>query len=117
GPLAMPSPGDRLTVLVLALLGAVLLREVASLIVPLLFGGFLALVAWPMVGALERRAIPRSAALALTIFVVLLVVLGTAVVIGLSLGQLVVLLPRYEGRLEGVIASLRAQLSQFGIDA
>ena len=117
GPLVLPSAVERLTVLVLGLLGVVLLREVASLIVPLLFGGFLALVAWPMVGALERRGIPRSAALALTILVVLLVVLGTAVIIGLSLGQLVVLLPRYEGRLEGVIASVRAQLTQFGIDA
>jgi AI-2 transport protein TqsA len=117
GSWALPSPVDRLVILVLVLLGAVLLREVASLVVPLLFGTFLALVAWPMVGALERRALPRSAALGLTIVLVLLVVVGTAFVIGLSLGELVVLLPRYEGRLDGVIASLREQLAQFGIDA
>ena len=110
-------PVAQLVVLVLVLLGAVLLREVASMVVPLLFGGFLALVAWPMVGALERRALPRSAALALTIVIVLLVVLGTALVIGISIGQLVVLLPRYEGRLDDVVASLREELARFGIDA
>jgi len=115
--LALPPPAARLTILVLVLLGAVLLREVASLVVPLLFGGFLALVAWPMVGALERRALPRSVALGLTIVLVLLVVLGTALIIGISIGELVVLLPRYENRLDGVIASLREQLAQFGIDA
>ena len=86
-------------------------REVASMVVPLLFGGFLALIAWPLVGALERRGLPRSAALGLTIVVVLVVVIGTALIIGLSIGQLVVLLPRYEGRLEGVIAGVRAQLA------
>ena len=117
GPSILTPPVAQLAVLVLALIGAVLLREVASLVVPLLFGGFLALVAWPIVGALERRALPRPAALGLTILSVLLVVLGTALIIGVSLGELVVLLPRYEGRLDGVIASVRAQLEQFGIDA
>jgi AI-2 transport protein TqsA len=110
-------PVDQLAILVIVLLGAVLLREVASLVVPFLFGGFLALVAWPMVGALERRGVGRSTALGLTILVVLVVVVGTALIIGLSLGELVVLLPRYEGRLEGVIASVRSELAQFGIDA
>jgi predicted PurR-regulated permease PerM len=110
-------PVAQLAVLVLVLLGAVLLREVASMVVPLLFGAFLALVAWPMVGALERRALPRSVALALTIVVVLLVVVGTALIVGISIGELVVLLPRYEGRLDDVVASLREELARFGIDA
>jgi predicted PurR-regulated permease PerM len=113
----LPAPLDNLVVLVVLLLGAVFLREVASLVVPLLFGVFLALVAWPMVGALERRALPRSAALGLTILIVLVVVLGAALLVGLSIGELVVLLPRYEGRLDGVIASVRAQLAELGIEA
>lgn len=110
-------PLDAVVLLVVLLLAAILLREVASLIVPLLFGGFLALVAWPMVGLLERRGLPRSVALGLSIFVVLIIVIGTALIIGFSLGELVALLPTYEGRLEGFIAELRTQLARFGIDA
>ena len=106
-----------MVVLVLVLLAAILLREVASLVVPLLFGGFLALVAWPMVGALERRGMRRAVALGLTIVAVLVVVIGTALIIGFSLGELVALLPTYEGRLEGFIAELRTQLAQLGVDA
>jgi AI-2 transport protein TqsA len=113
----LPAPLDGLVVLVLLLLGAVLLREVASLVVPLLFGGFLALVAWPMVGALQRRGLGRSAALALTILLVLVVVIGTALIIGVSIGELVALLPQYEDRLDEAIATVRAQLEQFGINA
>jgi AI-2 transport protein TqsA len=110
-------PLDTAVVVVLVLLGVVLLREVASLVVPLLFGGFLALVAWPMVGALERRTVPHAAALGLTIVTVLLAVMGTALIVALSLGELVVLLPQYEGRLDAVIADARTQLAVFGIDA
>ena len=116
-PSIRSAPVRDLTVLVLLLLGVVLLREVASLVVPLLFGGFIALVAWPLVGALERRGMRRSIALALTILVVLVAVIGTALIIGISIGELVALLPQYEDRLDEAIASLRAQLAQFGIDA
>lgn len=101
----------------LVLLAAILLREVASLIVPLLFGIFLALISWPLVGALARRGVRSSVALALTILVVLIVVLGAVVIIAVSVGQLVVLLPRYEAQWTGLVASVQAVLARFGIDA
>jgi AI-2 transport protein TqsA len=104
-------------VLVLVLAAAVLLREVAPLLVPLLFGAFLALIAWPLVGALARRNVDHRIALALTILVVLVVVVGAAAIIALSVGELVVHIPRYEDRLTDEIASLRALLAQFGINA
>ena len=111
----LSGPFGGLAALVLVLLAAILLREVASLIVPLLFGGFLALVAWPLVDGLTRRGVRSSVALAITILVVLVVVLGAVAIVALSVGQLVVLIPRYEQQLRGLITSVQALLAQFGI--
>jgi len=113
----LPPPLDGLVVVVLVLGVALLLREAAAVLVPLLFGAFMALVAWPLVGALERRGVGRAAALALTIVLILVVVVGAAVAIALSVGGLVALTPRYEDRLDAVIASVRDALGQFGIVA
>ena len=45
---------------VLVLVAVLALREVASLVVPVMFGLFIALTAWPMVGALERRGVRHA---------------------------------------------------------
>lgn len=103
--------------LVVVLGAALLLREVASLVVPLLFGGFLALVAGPMVDALERRRVSRPVALALTILVVLIVVVGAAAIVVVSVTQLVGLVPTYEERLATLIAGIQTELARFGIEA
>jgi AI-2 transport protein TqsA len=106
-------PWSGLVALVLVLAAALLLRELASLLVPFLFGAFL--VAWPMVAALERRRSPRPVALGLTIATVLVVVVGAVAVVAVSVAQLVVLVPRYEARLDTLIASVRDLLDEFGI--
>jgi predicted PurR-regulated permease PerM len=111
----MPAPLKALAYLVLVLAAALLLREVASLIVPLLFGAFLALVSWPLVDRLSRRGVHPSIALAVTVLIVLVAVLGSLAVIALSVGQLVVLVPRYEEQLTALIASTQAFLEGFGI--
>ena len=41
---------------VLILVGVLALREVASLVLPVIFGLFIALIAWPMVGSLSGAA-------------------------------------------------------------
>lgn len=102
--------------LVLVVLAALGLREIASLIVPILFGLFLALLASPLVEALERRGASHRLALAAAVGVVLIVVIGVVAVIALSISQLVVLIPRYEDRLARVIEDLRAFLAGFGMD-
>ena len=111
----LPAPFGALTALVLVILAALLLREVASLVVPLLFGVFLALIAWPLVEGLIRRGVRSSVALAITILLVLVIVLGAVALVAVSVGQLVVLVPRYEEQLRGLIASAQAFLAQFGI--
>jgi AI-2 transport protein TqsA len=100
---------------VLVLVGVLALREVASLVVPVMFGLFIALTAWPMVGSLERRGVRHGFALAGAIVVVLAVVVLAACIAALSVGELVVQIPRYESRLIAALAALRDQLAQLGI--
>lgn len=98
------------------LLGAVLgLREVATLVLPVLVGLLIALVAWPMVGALERRGVRHGLALAGTVTVVLAMVFLAAGIGALAVGELVVQVPRYESRLGAALPDLRDRLAQFGI--
>ncbi len=93
------------------------LREVASLVVPVMFGLFIALTTWPMVGSLERRGVRHGFAVAGTIAVVLAVVLVAASIAALSVGELVVQIPKYEGRLSAALAAVRDQLAQLGFGA
>ena len=80
----------------LVLVGALALREVADLVVPVVFGLFLALVTAPLIGMLERRGARRAVALTITVLVVLAVVVATLGVIALSVGELVVQVPKYQ---------------------
>ncbi len=102
---------------VLVLVGVLALRELASLVLPVIFGLFIALVAWPMVGSLERRGVRHGLSLAGTIAVVLAVVFVTAGIAALSVGELVVQIPNYENRLSAALAALQYQLAQLGISA
>lgn len=114
GPLAPVGP---LASVALVLVAALALREAASLLVPIVFGLFLALVAWPLVGALERRGARRGVALAGAIGAVLLVVATVTGVLALSVAELVVLVPVYEDRLRDLIGQVRTLLAGFGITA
>ena len=102
---------------VLVLVAVLALREVASLVVPVLFGLFIALTAWPMVGMLERRGVRHGLALAGAIVVVLAVILLAACIAAISVGELIVQVPRYESRLNAALAALQDQLTQLGIGA
>ena len=100
---------------VVVLVGALALREVSSLVVPVMFGLFIALTAWPIVGTLERRGVRHGLALAGTIAVVLAVVVLAATVAAISVAELVVQIPRYESRLSAELVALRDLLTQLGI--
>ena len=101
--------------LVLALITVLALREIASLVVPILFGLFLALGASPLLERLVRRGLGRSAALGVVIGVVLAGVAIAVVVIVFSLADLVDLAPAYAERLQSVWADIRTALAGFGI--
>jgi len=115
--ITLPSGGPvmALAAIVLVLVAVLALREVADLVVPVVFGLFLALVASPMIGAFERRGLRRPAALTAAILVVLTVVVLTISLIAFSVAELVVQLPRYEDRLTVQIDALRSLLAELGV--
>jgi AI-2 transport protein TqsA len=120
GPGRLPSPAAAgvllpLLVLVLVLAAALLLREIASLIVPVLFGLFLALVAWPAVGALERRGVRHAVALTGAILIVRVIVLGSAAIAAFSVAELVIQVPKYEDRLREQVQGILDALAALGI--
>jgi AI-2 transport protein TqsA len=110
-----PGPLTAVAGLVLVLLAAILLREIASLIVPVIFGLFLALLTYPAIPALQRRGIKHAGALAITLIAVLVVILVTAGMIALSVGELVIQVPRYQTTVAAEIDRITALLASFGI--
>ncbi len=116
-PIALPTGGPltALAAVVLVLVAVLALREVANLVVPVVFGLFLTLVASPMIGAFERRGLRRPAALTASILVVLTIVVVTVGLIAFSAAELVVQLPRYEDRLTVQIDAVRSLLAELGV--
>jgi AI-2 transport protein TqsA len=111
----MPAPIGGLAVLVLVLVAGLLLREVSDLAVPLLCGGFLALLASPLLERLQRAGVPSSIALALTTLVVLGIVIAGIAIIAVSAGELVAIVPTYGDRLQQLAGSVRTLLGELGI--
>jgi predicted PurR-regulated permease PerM len=114
GPQAL-GPLVPLATIVLVMIGALALREIATIIVPVVFGLFLALVAWPMVGVLERRGARHAIALTAALMVVLAIVLVAGGLLAVSVTELVLQVPKYEGRLRDQIELLQDFLAQLGI--
>jgi AI-2 transport protein TqsA len=104
-----------LVAVVTGMVGILALRELASLVVPVLFGLFLALVAWPLVGALQRRGVRHGVALAAAVAVVVVVVVVVAIVIAVSVAELVLQVPRYEQQLLDLVARIEQLLAGFGV--
>jgi predicted PurR-regulated permease PerM len=101
---------------VLVMIAALALREMASLVVPVLFGLFLALVAWPLVGRLEARGTRHPVALTATLLVVLAIVGVVATVVAFSIAELVIQVPRYEDKFRALVAGAQTLLAGFGIE-
>lgn len=116
GDLIAPgTPATALVALLLVIGVALALQLVAGLIVPIVFGLFIALIAWPAVGALERRGARHAVALAGTVGIVLLVVLVAVLTIGISLAELALLVPRYELRLRELVTQAGDLLADAGL--
>src|SRR5687768_9953654 len=109
------SPLGLLVVLVLVLVAVLAVREVAELIVPVIFGLFLALLAMPAVRSLQRRGFRYSSALSIASAVIVAVLVAVAVVIAFSVGELVVRVPAYEDRLLALVDDARGLLAQVGV--
>ena len=111
------SPLIALATVVLVLIGILALKETADLVVPVMFGLFLALVAAPLVGSIERRGVSHPLALTIAVSLLVVVVLAVAGIIAFSVAELVARIPGYEDRLTTLVEETRAALAQFGIVA
>ena len=106
-----------LAALVLVMVGVLALKAMAELLVPVMFGLFLALVAAPLVGSLERRGVGHPLALTIAVSLLVAIVLVVAGIIAFSIAELVARIPGYEDRLTTLVEEARAQLAQVGIVA
>jgi AI-2 transport protein TqsA len=89
-------------------------RAVANLLNPLLLAGFLALLLQPLLNRLRRLG---GIAVAVVVLVVVVSALLVAGFVGVSLRQLALELPRYQGELRGLLSALTEALAARGINA
>ncbi len=100
---------------VLVLLAVLGMREVAGVVVPILFGLLLALVAAPLRGAFQRRGMSQRMALVATVGTVLSVIVIVVVLIAFSIAEFVAQLPQYEDELADALDAFRTTLANAGL--
>jgi AI-2 transport protein TqsA len=108
GPRALLTAGA----LVIVIAG---LRAASPIIGPVLFGLFLAVLVLPIVAWLERRGVPPRIAILLTVLAGCLVLVGTALLITASLGELSAAAPIYQVRMQRAIANALSLLQERGL--
>jgi AI-2 transport protein TqsA len=92
------------------------LRAGATLLVPLVFAAFLALVSYPMVTWLERRRVPTWAAVSLTLLALLSALLGPGLVVHGAAVRFVAAAPAYQAGLRAMTAEWFDWLKAQGVD-
>jgi predicted PurR-regulated permease PerM len=87
----------------------------APILGPVFLAFVLVVVVHPMIGALERRGVRRALAVAAAVVVVEGVLLGFAVALFLSFGQLATVLPEYSDEWQALLDDVRSTLAAAGI--
>ena len=97
------------TLAVLAILFA--MREAQAVVVPSLLAVFLAIIAESPVSWMERKGIPRVAAIFIVVLGLALIVAGVGILVGSSLQQLSDEVPVYREKLRDLFGTLVAEVS------
>jgi AI-2 transport protein TqsA len=92
------------------------IHAAAPILGPVVLAFVLTVVAHPMVGALVRRGMRRSFAVAIAVLTVDGGLLAFCVALVVSIGQLVTVLPQYAGDWQDLLDRLRSKLAGAGID-
>jgi AI-2 transport protein TqsA len=87
----------------------------APILGPVFLAFVLTVVAHPIIGALVRRGVRRALAIAIAVVVVEGVLVGFAVALFLSFGQLATVLPEYSDEWQDLLDGLRSTLGAAGI--
>jgi predicted PurR-regulated permease PerM len=92
------------------------LKAASSLILPFLVALFVAMVSVPLLNGLQRRRVPSSLAVLLTLAVVVLAVVALAWLVGGSLAAFTAAAPRYQARLDSLAQEAKELLTSWGFD-
>jgi len=120
GAAASPrAPLPRGLIVVLSMTGLLVtvlaLRQFANILAPVLFALVLVIGFHPLTGILRRRGAPLWLAVTVTLLTLVVVVVGLAASLVLSVAQLATILPTYEAQFTQLTSELRAWLGSLGV--
>jgi AI-2 transport protein TqsA len=93
------------------------LRATAGLLGPILLAFVLTVTVQPLPGWLVRKGMPRALAVFLSVVAADGILIGLALAVVLSLGQLVTVLPQYSAEWTDLVNGLRSTLVDLGVGA
>jgi predicted PurR-regulated permease PerM len=91
------------------------LREASSLLVPVVFAGFITILLAPLVAHLRRFGVPVSVAIPLLIVALIALVFLVGSFVGSSLNAFAVAMPRYQEKVLNLVSSFTEWLRGHGI--
>jgi predicted PurR-regulated permease PerM len=91
------------------------MRLSSSILSPILLAAIIGISVAPVATWLSRKGAPDWLALLVTITLVILGIVGLIALIGVSVGNLVATLPRYQDNLQELVDSLQAALERLGL--
>ena len=110
-PLIKTSPSQILVSMAALVVIIAGMRASADIIVPFLLALFIAIICTPALDWLERRGLPRAAAMVTVLLVVTFVGTGITGLVGSSLSKFTANLPEYTERLNGYTHTVEAWLN------
>ena len=90
------------------------LKQFAGIIAPVLLALVLVICFYPLIGFLRRRGAPQWLAVTVTLITLVVVILGLAAALALSVAQLATILPTYQAQFTHLTDELRAWLGTLG---
>jgi AI-2 transport protein TqsA len=91
------------------------LREASTILVPVVFAGFITVLLAPVVSLLRRYGVPVAIAIPLLILALIAVVFLVGSFVGSSLNAFAVAMPRYQEKVLSIVSSLTLWSSRHGI--
>ena len=88
-----------------------------DILLPILFAGFLSILATPVMRALQRLGVPTPVAIALVVVAVAGSLLGITAIFGSTVRSFTAQIPQYEGPLQALVERTLAQLGNAGVAA
>ncbi len=114
-PLIKTSPSQILVSMAALVVIIAGMRASADIIVPFLLALFIAIICTPALDWLERRGLPRAAAMVTVLLVVTFVGTGVTGLVGSSMSKFTANLPEYTERLNSYSQTVEAWLNSHGV--